>query len=73
MHDKAFALTVPTNWFYFDYAFTIKHSRYMDVMNVLVYWQKVLQSHPTYPKIKKEILDKARSMVRVAGTSSKSG
>ncbi|XP_015756029.1 PREDICTED: tetratricopeptide repeat protein 21B-like [Acropora digitifera] len=40
----------------------LKAKRYVDAIDVC---HKVLSQHPNYPKIKKEILDKARAALRV--------
>ena len=39
----------------------LKAKRYVDAIDVC---HKVLESHPGYPKIRKEILDKARLSIR---------
>ncbi|KAA6420554.1 MAG: tetratricopeptide repeat 21B [Trebouxia sp. A1-2] len=39
----------------------LKASRFVDAVNVC---HKVLKSHPTYPKMKQDILDKARANIR---------
>ena len=39
----------------------LKAKRYVDAIDVC---HKVLEGHPSYPKIRKEILDKARQSIR---------
>ncbi len=39
----------------------LKASRFVDAVDVCC---KVLKSHPTYPKMKQDILDKARANIR---------